>query len=460
MEMTTLLRRAIVPAYLFACLLLGGASAAGFIANFALQLAALPIIGWAMYAMARTRNFAGARSLLILTGLLVLTFVAQLIPLPPALWTILPGREAVARGYAMLGIPLPWLPLSLSPEATLASLLWLLPAFAVLLAMTILGAFRAAWVAVAVIAVTALGVLVGALQIVGGPDSPWYFYAITNWGQAVGFFANSNHAATLLVVSIPFLAALQASELSRARTASRASGLMVITSAAFLVVAVGLVINFSIAGLGLAVPVTVASFLLLGANEGRRIRLGAALSGLLVVVVVVLIFVGPFANTLSEKLAHADTNRIEQLTRQTSISQTLAAARDYLPFGSGVGTFQNIYRTTEDPAATITVFMNHAHSDLAEIILETGVVGIALVVLLLLWWGRRAVALWRAPQPDFFARAATIAAGAMMAHSLVDYPLRTAALSALFAACLALMAEARPFSTARRSRTAARHLSV
>jgi hypothetical protein len=53
----------------------------------------------------------------------------------------------------------------------------------------------------------------------------------------------------------------------------------------------------------------------------------------------------------------------------------------------------------------------------------------------------------------------------MLAHSLVDYPLRTAALSALFAVCCALMAEVRPASRARRAEPdsaapEARHLSA
>ena len=38
-------------------------------------------------------------------------------------------------------------------------------------------------------------------------------------------------------------------------------------------------------------------------------------------------------------------------------------------------------------------------------------------------------------------RAAVIASAAILAHSLVDYPLRTAAISALFAMCLAFLAD-------------------
>jgi hypothetical protein len=79
-----------------------------------------------------------------------------------------------------------------------------------------------------------------------------------------------------------------------------------------------------------------------------------------------------------------------------------------------------------------------------------------------LWWARRALVIWRADEPDHFARAATIASAAIIAHSIVDYPLRTAAISAVFAVCLALMAEARPWvrQRDRRQSNEARHLSA
>ena len=48
-----------------------------------------------------------------------------LVPLPPELWTALPGRDHVREGYALLGQPLPWMPISLAPFDTVASALWL-----------------------------------------------------------------------------------------------------------------------------------------------------------------------------------------------------------------------------------------------------------------------------------------------------------------------------------------------
>ncbi len=93
-----MIRHAAVPAYLFACLLLGGASAAGFIANFILQIVSLPLIGWAIWQMTQERPSAQIRAPLGLLAIFLVIALLQLVPLPPALWTLLPGRGAVVEG--------------------------------------------------------------------------------------------------------------------------------------------------------------------------------------------------------------------------------------------------------------------------------------------------------------------------------------------------------------------------
>jgi O-antigen ligase len=75
--------------------------------------------------------------------------------------------------------------------------------------------------------------------------------------------------------------------------------------------------------------------------------------------------------------------------------------------------------------------------------METGLPGIILLVGFLLWWARQTASVWRRSTADRFAQAATIASAVILMHSLVDYPLRTATMSAIFAACLALMAQPR-----------------
>jgi O-antigen ligase len=78
-----------------------------------------------------------------------------------------------------------------------------------------------------------------------------------------------------------------------------------------------------------------------------------------------------------------------------------------------------------------------------EIALETGLPGVVLVLLFLAWLVRFAWNRWNEPQGDPFAQAATIASAAILAHSLVDFPLRTSAMAGVFAVAIALIAQSR-----------------
>jgi O-antigen ligase len=451
-------RLAIVPAFLLLCLLFGGASAAGFWANMVLQLIALAIIVWAALVERQTPLAAPARRLLVLLGLALALAALHLIPLPPAIWTSFAGRESVAQGYRMLGEPLPWLPLSLAPYRTWGSVLWLLPAIATLLGMLRLGGFRSSWIAWVLCGVTIVSVTLGAVQIAGGQDSPFYFYQITNWGKAVGFFANSNHMGMLMVATVPFLAALFFDAKAKGRSINRASGLAVMLAGALAVIAVGIAINASLAGMGLIIPVAGISMFALGSRNRKRIAFGAIAGAVLLVAAVVLVFTAPVGGDLTSASA-SDTG-----SRYFFLTTTMKAVADFFPWGTGLGTFVDVYPMYEDPAGVTRLFANHAHDDYVELLLETGVPGVLLVLVFLLWFGARTVAVWRAEQPDYFARAATVAGGALLAHSFVDYPLRTAALSALFAVCCALMAEARPRARRRHqpkeTPSTVRHLSA
>lgn len=448
-----MIRHAVVPVYLLACLLLGGASAAGFIANFILQIASLPLIGWAVWQMMQERPSAQIRAPLGLLAILVAIALLQLVPLPPELWTLLPGRGAVVEGYRLLGIPLPWLPLTLAPDVAPSSILWLLPAFAVLLGVVVLGAFRGRGIATAIVAVTLASVAIGALQVIGGTSA--YLYRITNYGVAVGFFANANHNATLLLVCIPFLAALQTTLLRRSGSQRSASAIRLLVGAAYAIIFVGLLINSSLAGIGLSVPVALGSWLAFG-HQRPALRRGIVVATVVVsLAAVVTIVIGPFGNNLFG----AQKTNVE-LSRQTSFALTLRAARTYFPIGSGTGSFQPVYHMQEPLASVTTTFMNHAHSDWLELLLETGIVGVAFAALFLAWWVVRLRTIWRAEEPEPFAQAAVIATAAIMLHSVVDYPLRTAALSAVFAACIGLMSGARPYTQRSRQPSSARHLTL
>ena len=446
--MASRIREAAVPAYLFGCLILGGSSQ-GIWANMLLQLVGLGLIAWAALTPIEDRVPRGQRQLLALVILGLAVAALQLIPLPSAMWEPLGPRRLLADGYKILGMPIPSLPLSVAPYDSLTAVLALIPAIAVIASTIRLGC-RPVLLVVALIAGTVAGILLGALQV-SSPDplaSPWYLYADTNNGVATGFFANANHMAILLVITLPFLAAILASAGARGRNVQRYSAVVALAVGIGLVVAVGIALNGSLAGYGLAVPVLVASAIIVLPGRYPAIRWLAPVAGILLIGVV-----GWLATTPLSSRSVLEANAATSVTsRQEILATSMKATRKFMPLGSGIGTFRRVYALYEDhDRLDPTTYVNHAHNDYLELALETGVPGIAVLALFLLWWAKAAWRAWRARDPDPFARAASVASAAILLHSVVDFPLRTAAVSACFALCLALLVRHRPAPRASRS---------
>jgi hypothetical protein len=107
----------------------------------------------------------------------------------------------------------------------------------------------------------------------------------------------------------------------------------------------------------------------------------------------------------------------------------------------------------EQPSDIMVAYANHAHNDLLEVWLETGVAGLILIGAFLIWFSRRAFLAWRgASSPEAgdvdrgLVRAASIVIALLLAHSLVEYPLRSTALMAIAAFSCGLLIPPRPSS--------------
>ena len=451
MRRSTLIRRArglgsvdlTLAGYAGACLLLGGASAAGAIANGLLQLAAVAILAWLALTPAPVLAPKPSRLFWGLLAGLGAVAALQLLPLPPAIWGALPGRAPILAEYRLLGAPLPWLTLSLTPDRAVASLLALLPFLATLfltMRSTTEGRVAAAWVA---ISVAAASIAVGSVQLFSGGASRLYLYQITNRGDAVGFFANRNHLATLFLMVLPFVAALAARDAqSGKREVARRRPLYVGT---FLFLTFGAALNGSSAGLALLGPCVAASALIFLRGVGRTVPTRYVAGGAAAMLAVLLfVSVGPYHGRFLDKAISGGNSA----TRGTSISLTAHAARDFLPLDSGVGSFRHIYTRYENLQTLNNQFVNHAHDDWVEITLETGVMGLALLVGLCVWLAIQARASWSgAARAGSLARAGLTAIVLLLLHSLVDYPARTAAI--LWMAGWAIGIVATPTPTAR-----------
>lgn len=428
-------RELVAPLYLLLCIVLGG-SAQGVWGNMLLQLVGLAIIGWAALSRVDQPVLPAARQLLLLSFAALVIVILQLVPLPPALWGMSGPRDHLARGFTILNLRQPWMPLSLAPHDTFDAVLKSIPALAMICALVRLKAYRPVWIVVALLIGTFASIMLGALQVssVDPETSSWYLYADTNYRHAVGFFANANHLATLLLISIPFVAALIPA--ARGKNIQRASAFTAVAAGIMIVLLVGLFLNGSLAGYALLLPVVAGSGLVVW-SAAHRLRAG------FVVAIVALFVIGAIAlgtgalnnRSLSQEASVSASSRADMLRT------TWHASRDFLPFGSGFGTFRGAYQLYEDPAQISSTYVIHAHNDYAELLLEFGVAGIALILLFVGWWVAAVTRVWRSAEAGPFVRAASVASAAVLVHSSVDFPLRTAAVSACFAMCTALLAD-------------------
>lgn len=454
-----------------ACLFLGGGTRAGFMSDVVIEVIAIPLLLCALWNISDVGAGRPARWAATFCLAIALVPLLQLVPLPPGVWTALPHRDAVTAAFELIGRDLPWVPLSVSPGATWLSALSLLPPLAVFLGTLSLDHRERRRLSLIVLASGLLGVLVGLMQVAQGPSSALRFFEFTNPTEAVGFFANRNHFAALLY-SLALLAAAWAVDASFAFSAARRRkndpagpfARLVAALSALVILVAAAVMARSRAGLTLTIVSLLGAFALgvadrRGASELRpsRIILGAT--------ALAVIFAAQFG-------AYRALDRFasDPLTdaRLTFARVTIDAAKAYMPFGSGLGTFVPVYATFETSAdALVDSYANRAHNDVLELWLETGVVGLVLEALFAAWFLRRTIGIWRRPCPGTggidraMARAATLIIALLAAHSLVDYPLRTSAMAAVFAFACALLIEpparAGRAGRSRHSRMAAEH---
>ncbi|MFO0412977.1 MAG: O-antigen ligase family protein, partial [bacterium] len=283
------------------------------------------------------------------------------------------------------------------------------------------------------IAAAIASILLGAAQLASGGDS-LYLWSWTGAGSVTGFFANRNHLASLLLITLPFAVTFGAATLRRRdqrTTALWIGGLF----AGLVVVAIAAI--RSRAGITLFAPVMVFSLLAAWIAAGRG-KPGPGLLVLIGGVGAALTAVAVLA--LPPILARFDTeNQFEgRSDRWPLVAET---AQTYLPLGSGIGSFDAVYRSVEPLEELDSTFFNQAHNDYLETWLETGWLGIGLILGFFVWYARRTWTAWKAPpsREGDLQRAASIGIGVLLLHSAGDYPLRTVTLSVILALCCGLL---------------------
>ena len=427
-------------------LLLGGSAHGRFPANSLLQFAAIPLLLVALWRISETSLPKEVWVPLAFCAALALLPLFQLVPLPPFLWTALPNRGPSEEAFVLSGQSTPWMPISVTPQETWLCFLALIAPIAIFLATLLLSYRERRWLTLVVLAVGTLSVFVGLVQVAQGPNSPLRFYEITNPTEAVGFFANRNHFAALLYVLLSIAAAWVVNanmNIGNLRAGEIHLGSPIAVIAGFTLIVIllaGEAMARSRAGLTLTIVALFGAFAL--SFTDRRMRSGVTLNKVLLAAVSLsVIFAVQFAlNRISEHFNADPGFRLEYA------KHTIDAAKAYMPVGSGLGSFVPVYALYETAADTFPdTYVNHAHNDILEFWLEAGIFSLALIACFAIWFAFRAVQIWQSPPRragalDWsLARAATLTVPLMIAHSFVDYPLRTGAMAAMFAFACGMM---------------------
>jgi O-antigen ligase len=419
-------------------MLFGGGGIQGW-SDAVVQLTALPLLAWALLRLTASQLDRGGQWAIVLLCAILALPLLQLIPLPPSFWSVLPGRHEFALGYQAAGMALPWLPISLDPSATWLSVLALLPATAIFLAMLSLEQRSRRVLILLLFVIVFASVVLDLLQTMDGEGSPLRFYAVTNPDRAVGFFANANHNAAFLYSAIPFAVAW-AIGLVLDHRRNRAIGLASLVLLLLMVI-VGMTVTRSRAGMVLLIVASFSGVLLAWRHDrgrsGRRL-LGFTIAANVVVLLVAFQFgfVG-FTQRFEQSGIEEIRWPVAQITSQAAIAN--------LPFGSGFGTFVPVYDQFAPRTLLRYSWVNHAHDDWLELWLTGGAPAIVLAVGFLVWFAASTFRLWGSSQPEgpvldlALAQAASIAIVLMLLHSVVDFPLRIPAVSVLFAMACAFL---------------------
>ena len=388
-------KSAIAPLYLLSCLILGG-SAEGIWQNAVLELFGAAILAWA--ASRRSAEAMSREAKLLLLLLLATTMLVALAATPwPASWFAggmagwIADHRLVERAASDAALPL-------APHLPVTSLFLLVPPLAIFCAMTRVRAYRSSWLVAALLAGTIAGILLPALQAASAANPASNGYRPTGSGPGTGFFASADDMASLLLVSLPFIAAIGVAARPHMRSYSALLLLLFALAAIFLA---ALVLTGSIAGYALSGPVLCASAPVLMRLRGWR-RLVLLVAGLLWL-----------AAWIAVVALYGDGN---------------AALR-----ANGYSGFSR----------------------------DTGLLGILVILLFLLWWTRSMWDIWHRRRGGPFVEAASIASAALLILSLAHFALGTAAISSCFAMCLAFLVNRRlPRAQEREDLRPTRHVIV
>lgn len=381
--------------------------------------------------------------IVLVAGMAVIAAI-QLIPLPPAIWTALPGRQMFVSAASAIGAPQPWRPLSISPGATVNALSSLIVPVTILVLAAGLTRDQHWRIVAIIIAMAGMGGLLALAEFAGGNyDLPF----VNDFPGAVsGNMANRNHfalfAAQGMVLSMiwGFRGAVQRWKMLTALGLILFFALIILASGSRSGVFVGL---FALVLGALAIRDSLGGLL-----ARVRLRTAAIVGGLLFVAM---------AGAIVTAIQFGRADAIERAVDLSSSDDLRASVwpvvvgmvGNYFPAGAGFGTFDQAFRISEPHAMLAAQYVNHAHNDWLEIVLDGGALGLIWLAVCLVWFINRSRIAWRRGDKSqsrnsvWLARAGSALVLLALIASVPDYPVRTPLMMALVALAAVWLDEAK-----------------
>lgn len=379
----------------------------------------------ALWALAGWRERLPLPPRAVCGGLIGLLAVAalQIVPLGAAVPAAISPWSASLRGSLGEAGEIPNT-LSIAPDATASALRTGAAAVGVLLvAQTVVARRGAGRLAVAMLASAAFQGLYGVLVLASGHDRIWDVPKTAYLDSATGTFVNRNHFAGFLAATLPMGFGLVVGALRGARRPGSRGLLAVLGNEGSRSLLLGLLALLGLSGVllsysraGTAVALVAVAMTLAVASGGAMLRRAAIVLAIVAVAAIPLADLG--LERLVDRYADAASDVAASGARLEVWRDTLTLIRHVPLLGCGFGAFTWAFPAASSPE--VRLHYTHAHNDVLQLAAEGGLVGSALVLLIVVPVALRAGAIVAAGR-DPVAVGAACGLGALALHALVDF---------------------------------------
>ena len=351
----------------------------------------------------------------------------QLFPLPSGLWAALPGHAPYAEALAVAQVSgNGYLALSLTPDATSTSVLAGIPLVAAFLLAHFCSSPHLRRLVQALVVFAVAQAVLGLLQM--GPF-PGLSFGLVKGGRVVGTFANRNHFASYITMTVPLAILLFRQATASARGDARAHRggrpMGALWGLALFLLLSAVLASASRGGTVTCLVVTLLAVLLLpqrDAHGSARRHWGMAGAAGLLALVALAVGVDALLARFEAEGGYLSGER------WLYVIGTWHAALAFWPFGSGLGSYAAVFPAFQPIG--VHGFIEHAHNDYVQLLMECGLLAVAFGALALALIARQTARLVRRARRAGLDAAGLLQAScglgllAVLLHSWVEFNLR------------------------------------